>query len=166
MAAGRAAAIRSFPVRAAGVDRVRKRLVPLMVVVGLVGARFAFAADSPVGMWKTIDDKTGEVESEIELYEQGGKLFGKIASMPEPDGKDGKPKVCGKCPGADAGRPILGLVIIKGLSPGGDRYKDGTVLDPKDGKVYKAEVWVEDGKLKVRGYLGMFYRTQTWLKAN
>jgi uncharacterized protein (DUF2147 family) len=37
-------------------------------------------------------------------------------------------------------------------------------MDPEDGKVYKAEIWREAGTLKVRGYLGMFYRTQTWVK--
>ena len=43
----------------------------------------------------------------------------------------------------------------------GDRW----TMDPEDGKIYKAEIWVEDGKLKVRGYLGVFYKTQTWLRA-
>jgi uncharacterized protein (DUF2147 family) len=60
----------------------------------------------------------------------------------------------------------VGLVILKDLSPSGDRYKGGTITDPQDGKVYKSELWVEDGKLKVRGYLGPFYRTQTWLKGS
>ena len=46
------------------------------------------------------------------------------------------------------------------------RYKGGTILDPEDGKVYKAEVWVEDGKLKVRGYIGFLYKTQTWQKGS
>lgn len=73
--------------------------------------------------------------------------------------------MCGKCQGADKDKPIVGLVIIRDLVPSGDRYKGGTILDPEDGKVYKAEIWVDDGKLKVRGYAGMLYRTQTWLKA-
>ena len=38
-------------------------------------------------------------------------------------------------------------------------------MDPEDGKVYRAELWAEGGALKVRGYLGPFYRTQTWVKA-
>ena len=145
---------------------MRARLALLVLVGGLVGTGLAAAADSPVGAWKTLDDKTGKVESTIEIYDQGGKLFGKITSIPEPIDKDGKPKVCDKCTGEDAGKPIVGLVIIKGLSLDGDRYKAGSILDPKDGKIYKAEVWVDGGKLKVRGYLGVFYRTQTWLKAN
>jgi uncharacterized protein (DUF2147 family) len=58
----------------------------------------------------------------------------------------------------------VGLIIIKGLGAAGAHWKGGTILDPDDGKVYNAELWVEEGKLKVRGYLGFFYRTQTWVK--
>ena len=61
-----------------------------------------------------------------------------------------------KCQGADKDKPIVGLVIVKDLGPSGDRYKGGTILDPEDGKIYKAEIWSEEGKLKVRGYLGPF----------
>ena len=61
---------------------------------------------------------------------------------------------------------FFSLRNIKDLSASGDRYKGGTILDPADGKIYKAEVWVEDGKLKVRGYLGVFYKTQTWVKGS
>jgi uncharacterized protein (DUF2147 family) len=113
-----------------------------------------------------VDEKTGKTRSVVEVYEQGGKLFGRIASIPEPLDKDGRPKVCTKCVGADKDKPIIGLVIIKDLAPDGERYKGGTILDPEDGKVYKAQVWVEDGALKVRGYVGIFFRTQTWPRAN
>jgi uncharacterized protein (DUF2147 family) len=124
----------------------------------------ASAADPIVGTWKTVDDKTGKVVSEVELYDQGGKLFGKITGLTEPTNADGKPKTCTACQGADKNKPILGLVIIKDLSASGDRYKGGSILDPEDGKVYRAEVWREAQALKVRGYLGPFYKTQTWVK--
>jgi len=143
-----------------------KRLCGLAVLAGFLQFGLACAAEAPVGKWKTVDDKTGKVESEVEVYQEGGKLFGKIVSLAEPMDANGKPKRCTKCTGDDKDKPIVGLVIIKGLSPSGDRYKDGTITDPADGKVYKAEVWTEDGKLKVRGYLSMFYKTQTWLKGN
>ena len=132
----------------------------------LLGLGPALAADAPVGKWKTIDDKTGKVVSEVELYDQGGKVYGKIIGLAEPNDAQGKPKTCAKCEGPDKNQPIVGLVIIKDLSSSGDRYKGGTILDPEDGKVYKAEVWDEAGKLKVRGYLGPFHKTQTWLKGN
>ena len=142
-----------------------KRIVSVIALVAVLGVGQAVAADSLVGKWKTIDEKSGKVTSEGELYDQGGKLFGKITSLAEPNDAAGKPKTCTKCQGEDKDKPIVGLVIVKDLSQSGDRYKGGTIMDPEDGKVYKAELWVEDGKLKVRGYLGPFYRTQTWVKA-
>ena len=136
----------------------------------LLGLGPALAADAPAGKWKTIDDKSGKVVSkvvsEVEQYDQGGKVYGKILELAEPNDAQGKSKTCTKCEGADKNQPIVGLGIIKDLSPSGDRYKGGTILDPEDGKVYKAEVWDEAGKLKVRGYFGPFYKTQTWLKGN
>jgi len=143
-----------------------KRLVTAVLVSVLVGVGPLLAAESVVGKWKTVDDKTGKVKSEVELYEQDGKLFAKITGLTEPTDAQGKPKTCTKCPGADKDKPVVGLIIVKDLSLSGDRYKGGTIMDPEDGKVYKAELWIEDGKLKVRGYLGIFYKTQTWLKAN
>ena len=143
-----------------------KRLLLTAVVSGMLGLGVVQAADAPVGMWKTVDDKSGKVVSHVQLYEQDGKLFGKITGLTEPTDQQGKAKTCTKCEGADKDKPIVGLVILQGLSPSGDRFKGGTILDPADGKVYKAEVWTEDGKLKVRGYLGLFYKTQTWLKGS
>ncbi len=141
-----------------------KQLVTAVLVSMLFGVGTLAAGDAVTGTWKTVDDETGKVMSEVELYEQGGKLFGKITGLTEANDKQGKPKICGKCTGADKDQPIVGLVIIKNLSLSEDRYKGGTIMDPEDGKVYKGEVWVQDGKLKVRGYLGIFYKTQTWLE--
>ena len=137
-----------------------------VVLMPLLGATLVFGADSPVGTWKTVDDKSGNVRSQVQIYEEGGKLFGKITGLTEATDKEGKPKTCSHCSGPDKDKPIIGLVIVRDLSQSGDSYKGGTILDPEDGKVYKAEIWVEDGKLKVRGYVGFVYKTQTWLKGN
>src|SRR5262245_29194108 len=120
----------------------------IMKLTALFCASLVLAAESPVGKWNTIDEKSGKVTSEVELYEQGGKLFGKITGLPEPNDAQGKPKICTACTGADKNQPSVGLVIIKNLSLNGDRYKDGTLLDPNDGRIYKAEDWYEAGKLK------------------
>ena len=125
----------------------------------------ASAAESPVGKWNTIDDKTGKPRSEVQIYEDGGKIFGKITGLADPTDKDGKPRLCTKCGGPDKDKPVVGLIIIRDLSASGGHYKGGTITDPEDGKVYKAELWTEGGALKVRGYMGPFYRTQTWVKA-
>ena len=143
-----------------------KRLSPLGVLTAFLGVLVAFAADAPVGKWQTIDEKTAKPVSEVQITEQGGKLTGTITGLTDPNDKAGKPKTCTACKGEDKDKPIIGLVIIKDLKPDGDRYKGGTILDPEDGKVYKAEIWTEDGKLKVRGYLGVFYKTQTWVKGS
>jgi uncharacterized protein (DUF2147 family) len=138
----------------------------LVMLMSLLWAPLAFGAESPVGTWKTVDDKSGKVLSQVQIYEEGGKLFGKITGLTEPNDKEGKPKTCTHCSGPDKDKPIVGLVIIRDLSRSGDSYKGGTILDPEDGKVYKAEIWVEDGKLKVRGYVGFLYKTQAWLKGD
>ena len=142
-----------------------KRISSLVILAAFFCAGPALAAESLVGKWNTVDEKTGKVTSEVELYEQGGKFFGKITGLPEPNDAQGKPKICTPCTGADKNQPVVGLVIIKDLILKGDRYKDGTLLDPDDGKIYKGEVWREGEKLNVRGYLGFFFRTQTWVRA-
>jgi uncharacterized protein (DUF2147 family) len=152
-------------------EQLMQRQVGLDLVLGLAlialsGAGPAVAADPIVGKWNTVDEKSGKVVSEVEVYDQGGKIFGKITGLTDPSDAQGKPKTCTKCQGADKDKPIVGLVILKDLSASGDRYKGGTITDPEDGKVYRSELWVEDGKLKVRGYLGPFYRTQTWVKGS
>ena len=143
----------------------RITLLLMVIAAALITAVAAMAADSPVGQWNTVDEKTGKVRSTVDVYQQDGKIFARITGLTEPNDEQGKPRTCIKCQGDDRNKPIVGLVIMKDLSASGDRYKGGTILDPEDGKVYKAEVWVEDGELKVRGYLGVFYRTQTWTKA-
>lgn len=140
--------------------------VSLFALTTMLAATQVVALDPLVGKWKTVDDKTGKALSDVEIYEQGGKVYGKITGLAEPNDAQGKPKICTKCEGAEKDKPIVGLVIIKDLGASGDRYKGGTILDPEDGKVYKAELWTEAGKLKVRGYLGPFYKTQTWVKDN
>jgi len=142
-----------------------KRFEFFLLAMSMLGTSLVLAAESPVGKWNTVDEKNGKVTSQVEIYEQSGKLFGKIVALTEPNDKQGKPKVCVACTGADKNKLIVGLVILRDLSPSGDRYKGGTVLDPEDGKVYTAEIWVEDGKLMVRGYSGFLYKTRTWLKS-
>jgi len=132
----------------------KKRFGFFVFLIGLLGAGLAVAAESPVGKWNTVDEKSGKITSQVEIYEQSGKLCGKSVALTEPSDKQGKLKVCIDCTGADKDKPILGLIILRDLSPSGDRYTGGTVLDPEDGKVYPAEIWVEDGKLMVRGYSG------------
>jgi uncharacterized protein (DUF2147 family) len=123
---------------------------------------------SPVGRWTTIDDETKKPKSVITIYEEGGKLFGKIEKLYREPNEDQNP-VCDKCQGTLKNQPILGMVIMRDLKKDDDEWSGGTILDPANGKTYKCKIAVEDGgkKLKVRGYIGMSLlgRTQHWVRA-
>lgn len=117
-----------------------------------------------LGQWKTIDDETGDAKSIVEVYEEDGKVFGKIIDILNPDDKD---KTCIKCEGDEKDQPLIGLTIIKDLELDGDRYEDGTIFDPEKGKTYTAKIWVDSDEpniLKVRGYISFLFRTQEWIR--
>lgn len=121
-------------------------------------------AQDVTGKWKTIDDETGEAKSIVEIYKQDGKVYGKVVEILDPKKRD---MTCIECTGADKDKPILGLVIIKGLEKDGDEYNDGTITDPNNGEVYKCYIELDGpNKLDVRGYIGfsLLGRTQTWLR--
>lgn len=132
----------------------------LLWVLTVVGA---FAQNLAGTKWKTIDDKTGKPRSIVELYEKDGKLYGKIIQGFDADAAS---RVCTACKDDRKGQKVVGMEIIRGLKKDGDKWEDGEILDPDEGKTYDCKIWVEDGKLKVRGYIAFFFRTQTWEKAN
>ncbi len=136
------------------------------VLSGLLflGLSLYVAAQTPVGTWKTIDDNSGEARSHVEIYEQNGKLFGKIAKLLLADPST----VCDACKGDKKNKPVLGLVIIEDMKSNKDFWKGGSILDPESGKDYGCSIWFDDGNtdvLKVRGkhWTGI-YRTQTWYR--
>lgn len=121
-------------------------------------------AQSITGKWKTFDDETGDAKSIVEIYEKNGKIYGKIIEILEKGKED---KTCDKCKGSKKDKPVNGMVIIEGLSKDGDTWEDGTILDPRNGNVYKCRINLENSdKLKVRGYLGisLLGRTQYWTR--
>lgn len=116
------------------------------------------------GKWKTVDDETGMENGIVEIYEKAGKVYGRITEILEKEKKYFK---CEMCEGEDKNKPVLGLVIIKGLKKKGDFYEGGKVTDPKNGKSYHCKMTLEGkDKLIVRGYIGisLFGRSQTWFR--
>ena len=125
-----------------------------------------FAQQSPVGLWRSIDDKTGEAKAEIRIVESGGVLTGRIEKRLS---KDAKPdEVCKECKDDRAGKPIQGLEIIRGARKAEDRdvWQGGKILDPENGREYTLRLTPIEGgrKLEVRGSFGPFGRTQTWVR--
>lgn len=126
-------------------------------------ACFAADATSPIGVWKTFDDKTGKARAIVQIYEQNGKLFGRIEQSFTPGGEH---RVCVPCADERKDQPIIGLVIIRNMKQDGNEYNGGDILDPDSGSVYRCKMHVEQGgsRLALRGYIGfsLLGRSQTW----
>ncbi|WP_155208828.1 DUF2147 domain-containing protein, partial [Fulvivirga aurantia] len=138
----------------------------LIFTIAFICVFASIQAQDVLGKWKTVDDETGKVKSVVEIYERDNKLYGKIVKLFREPGQNPDP-VCDECPEDDPryNKKIIGMEIIKGLEKEGTEYANGTVLKPDEGRIYKCKIWLEDGNLKIRGYWGLFYRTQTWVKA-
>lgn len=124
----------------------------------------AFAQLSPEGVWKTIDDETGEAKSYVEIYQTGNEYHGKVVELLLNDDD----LICDLCSGKRKNKPVLGMNVIEGLKKHKDYWKDGVIVDPKNGNEYGCSVWYESNDpsiLKVRGkhWTGLF-RTQTWYR--
>lgn len=116
------------------------------------------------GKWKTIDDNTGEAKSIIEIYENSGKVYGKIVDILDPTKRNFN---CIKCTDSNKNKPLIGLVIIKDLKKDGLEYNGGKITDPESGKIYKSYIkLLGKDKLEVRGYIGISIigRSQTWIR--
>ncbi|MBX2969475.1 MAG: DUF2147 domain-containing protein [Cyclobacteriaceae bacterium] len=126
-----------------------------------------FGQGSVLGQWKSIDDKTSETKSVVEIFERGGFIYGKVIKIFPKPGNDPDP-VCDKCEQDDErfNKKILGMEIIRKLKKDGDEYSGGDILDPEVGKVYRCKIWLDGTDLKVRGYWGPVWRTQTWKRVS
>jgi len=117
---------------------------------------------SPAGRWNTIDENWNQVKSEVEIIEKNGLLFGyvrKIFLLPN----EGKDPICTACDGTLKNAKIVGMTILKNFNLVHDKWDNGEIRDPGNGKVYNASIWlINKDELQVRGYLGPFFRTQTW----
>jgi uncharacterized protein (DUF2147 family) len=134
-----------------------------LTVVFLVASIATLAQNSITGKWKSIDDKSGDVRSIVEITERGTILYGRIIKIFPKPLEDPDP-VCKECSTDDDryNKKVLGMEIIRDMKKYDDEYAGGHILDPEVGKVYRCKIWLEDETLKVRGYLGPFFRTQTW----
>ena len=121
---------------------------------------------SMLGEWVTVDDKTGEQRSVVNLYQgKDGLYYGAISKLlidvPE--------KTCKLCPDEDKNKPLEGLVIIRGMqyNEKDNQLQGGRVLDPESGNFYYGKIYLKDGNLVLRGSIdkrGFLGRNQTWLR--
>lgn len=144
-----------------------KRLLIVAAAAALASA--STMAATPAGLWKTIDDNTGNARSLIRITQVNGEYNGTIEKLFRTPDQDQNPK-CDKCEGALKDKPITGMTILTGLRQDGNEFQDGKILDPENGKVYSSKASLDDSgkKLEVRGFIGvsLFGRSQTWVRAD
>jgi uncharacterized protein (DUF2147 family) len=120
---------------------------------------------SPLGLWKTFDDKTGSARGIVRVYEENGKLFGRIERSFTPGSEK---RVCEVCTDERKSQPIIGLLIIRDMKGSDGEYSGGDILDPDTGSVYRCKFHLDDSgtRLILRGFIGisLLGRTQTWLR--
>lgn len=136
----------------------------VLILTLLLFAPLSFAADSPVGLWKTIDDKTNKPRSLVRIVEENGEYKGIVEKGLRED--DNPERVCEKCDAPRKNQKIQGMTFMWGLKKDGNEFKGGEILDPENGKIYRCKMKLIDGgkKLDVRGFIGiaLIGRTQTW----
>jgi uncharacterized protein (DUF2147 family) len=143
-------------------------MMATVLALGVPGA-VSRAQPTPVGLWKTIDDRTSKERSLVRIVESGGVLTGTVEKRLDPDARP--EDVCGKCPGDRKDKPVLGLEVLRGVrrsTEASERWDGGHILDPEEGKTYKVRLTPLDAgrRLEMRGYVGapLIGRTQIWIR--
>jgi uncharacterized protein (DUF2147 family) len=152
----------------ASTGAVPRMMAPVLMALGVAGAA-SQAQPTPVGLWKTIDDRTSQERSLVRIVESGGVLTGTVEKRLDPDARP--EDACGKCPGDRKDKPVLGLEVLRDVrrsAEAPERWDGGQILDPEEGRTYKVRLTPLDagGRLEVRGYVGapLFGRTQVWIR--
>lgn len=135
-----------------------------ILVLAMVSLLTTISAAAQTGYWVSVDDQSGLERSVVYVYQtSGGYYAAKIVKLI--DKSNGENPICVKCPGDQKNQPVLGLIIMWGLTKDANSGKltGGTILDPETGNDYGCKIWLEGENLKVRGihWTGI-YRTQTW----
>src|SRR5207302_4018851 len=91
--------------------------------------------DSPVGTWKTFDDKTGRPKSIVRISQQDGELSGKVLQVLE--SSEGPHPLCRPCEGERKDQPVEGMTIVWGAKKDGAGREEGEILEREDGKMYR-----------------------------
>jgi uncharacterized protein (DUF2147 family) len=141
----------------------------LLFACALALSSVAQTANPVLGKWKTIDDETGRIKSIVEISERDGELFGTVVELFRLPEEDQHP-ICSDCEDDRKDQPALGMEIVRNMAQVDKslEWEDGTICDPKNGKIYDCEMWLDEDDanvLRVRGYIYFLFRTQKWLRA-
>ena len=156
-----------------GVSMLNRMLIKAIVGFSIACASLTTFAASIEGYWKSIEERTGEQLSIVEIRKgNDGRYHGKIVYR-YPNSHGIALTNCTKCPAPYTNKPILGLEILSGFREDpnkADAYIDGRVLEPTSGRIYKGKAVVsgEGKRLRMRGYMGVsaLGRTIVWLRTD
>ncbi|MBU3607067.1 DUF2147 domain-containing protein [Polynucleobacter nymphae] len=120
--------------------------------------------DAITGSWKTFDDEMNQPAAIVLISEKNGLFSGVVTKLLDPSALP----TCEKCTDARKGKPVVGMEILTGLRKTSETYSGGKILDPDDGEIYRASIYLTDqgNKLDLRAYIGipLLGRTQTWTR--
>ena len=141
--------------------------IAIAALLSVVTGSTVAAQTTPVGRWRTFNDKTGKAESIVVISEVDGEMQGRVERVFAPPAPSENP-LCEKCSGDRKNKPVVGMLIMWGMKKNGDKYNGGRLFDPAVGNTYRGSIRLTDGgrRLEVHGFLGfsMFGRTQTWAR--
>ncbi len=120
------------------------------------------AAPTAVGLWQKLD-QSGKPAAWFRILDCNGVYVGRIVKIFAQPGENPSDWRCTQCKGDQKNAPVLGIAFIKGMHRDGMSYRDGTILDPRDGSIYSAlmELSADGQTLTVRGYVGIPFLGQS-----
>ena len=145
-----------------------RKIILAATLASIASLAFSVSAQdhsSPLGKWKTLDDKTGKAMTITEVYEaKNGTLAAKIVE------NLGMPATCEGCSGVNKGKPFVGIVTVWNMKANKDgSWGGGNGYKPSEDTSFKAKsMKLIDGgnKLEITGCKAIFCRTATWVRAN
>ncbi len=113
-----------------------------LLTVGVFIPALASASASPLGEW-TVADGSGR----INIQRCGAHLCG-VVSWSKEDGR-------------------IGTQILRSMKPAGNARWEGTILDPRNGKIYQSSMTLRNvGLLRVEGcVMGVLCGGETWTRS-
>jgi uncharacterized protein (DUF2147 family) len=142
---------------------IHMKMRSFFLMAGLLITALTTAQNAFLGEWVTVDDASGEQKSVVNIYQaDNGMYYGQIVAL-----FDDPNALCTECKDADHNQPIVGLTIVRDMQLVEGELRGGKVLDPENGKLYYAKIYLENGNLILRGSLdkrGLIGRSQTWIR--
>lgn len=137
------------------------RKIFALILLTLSSTSYAYQTDDILGYWLTEEE-----DAVVEVYKTKDEFRGRLVWLR--DLHTGKEKVLTDKENPDKklrSRSLKGMDIMWGYEFNGEKWVDGKVYDPLNGKTYSGKMWLESKDvLGMRGYIGisLFGRSSEW----